>query len=73
MSKIFVIRLISFLPTSDSTPELISIHQELVVNALSTFLELIQPERIKFCLLESIFLSISQLNDSPVPPYSPCL
>ena len=55
MSKIFVIRLISFLPTSDSTPELISIHQELVVNALSTFLELIPPERIKFCLLESIF------------------
>ena len=36
------------MPSEDSTPELRSKHQELVVNALSTFSKLIPPERTKF-------------------------
>jgi hypothetical protein len=58
----------SLIPSSDSTPELRSIHQEFVLNALWTFSELMPPERIKYCSFSCKSLSQFQSKDYPVPP-----
>jgi hypothetical protein len=56
------------MPILYSTPELISMHQVPLLNALSTFLELIPPESIKFCFIFILSITV-QSKASPVPPY----
>ena len=62
-----------FIPGDISTPELMSIHQGLILIALSTFFIFIPPEIIIFLSFIFIFLRILQSKLDPVPPYIPFL